>query len=162
MVENIKYIAIGLFTAIALNYISGFILGTDLPYVAVVSESMTHDQTTETNHYQFLMNKYGFTREQIDSFSINNGFRKGDVLIVRGIDTDNIVIGDVIVYDIPNQRVPVVHRVIDLNNGILTKGDHNPGEDNWKPIKIHGKAIFVIPLLGWPKLLLTELLSVVF
>ncbi len=163
IIENIKYIAIGLIAAYLLNFIFGVVLGTDLPIVAVISESMTHDSSTEVNHYNYLMSNYNFTREQIGSWSISNGFLKGDVLIVKGSDIDELKIGDVIVYNIEGQKIPIVHRIVEIDhNRIVTKGDHNKRSDQWIPTTIHGKAIVVIPLLGWPKLLLTELFSRVF
>ncbi len=159
IIEDIKYIVLGIVCAYLLNFGLGLALGTDLPVVAVVSESMTHDITTEFRHYEFLENNLDYAREEIDSWPLNNGFRKGDVLVVKGISDDNLKVGDVIVYNIQGQKIPIVHRVIKLeDNQILTKGDHNPGYDPWKVDIVRGKAIFVIPYLGWPKLLLTQLL----
>ncbi len=160
LIENIKYIAIGFIVAYLLNFGLGIVLKTDLPIVAVVSESMTHDETTENRHYKYLTDTYGFTREEIDSWPLNNGFLKGDVLIVT--NSSQPTVGDVIVYDIGTQKVPIVHRIVEMDGGIVTKGDHNPSIDSWTPAKIHGKAVFVIPFLGWPKLLLTAIFGTVF
>ncbi len=162
LLENIKYIIFGILAAYLLNLGAGIILGTDLPVVAVVSESMTHDSLTPSNHYKFLQENYNFTRNQIDSWPINGGFNKGDVLVVKGVKENELKIGDVIVYNIKGQKIPIVHRIIKIDGGIFTKGDHNPAADGWTPTKIHGKTVFVIPYLGWPKLLLTEILVRVF
>jgi len=156
--ETIGYIILGIVAAYLLNFSLGFALGTDLPVVAVVSDSMTHDSLTEVRHYQFLEKNLGYTREEIDSWPLKNGFLKGDVLVVDGVERDKLKIGDVIVYDISGQSTPIVHRIVKFENGqIITKGDHNPSFDPWKSTKIHGKTVLVIPFLGWPKLLLTEI-----
>ncbi|MBS3052390.1 MAG: signal peptidase I [Candidatus Aenigmarchaeota archaeon] len=162
LIENIKYIIFGILAAYLLNLLIGLILGTSLPVVAVVSESMTHDALTPLNHYKFLQENYNFTEDQINSWPINNGFRKGDVLVIKGIEESELNVGDVIVYNIKGQKIPIVHRIVKISDKIVTKGDHNPVADGWTPYKIHGKTIFVVPYLGWPKLLLTELLARLF
>ena len=157
------YIYLGIIAALFLNKALGlgFLLNTDLPVVAVVSDSMTHDSLTEKNHYQFLENNLGYMKEEIDSWPIKNGFLKGDVLVVKGISNEDLKVGKVIVYDIKGQNTPIVHRIVKIEDGQLTtKGDHNPSFDPWKPTKIHGEAILVIPYLGWPKLLLTQIFGV--
>lgn len=161
MIENLKYVILGIVAAYLLNIGLGIVLGTNLPVVAVVSNSMTHDATTEFTHYKFLETNYGYTKEQIDSWLLKNGFNKGDVLIVKGVKPNDLKIGDVIVYNINGQSVPIVHRIVDINENFVTKGDHNPGIDPWKVERIRGKAVFVIPFIGWPKLVLTYILSAV-
>ncbi|MCX6821501.1 MAG: signal peptidase I [Candidatus Aenigmarchaeota archaeon] len=159
-VETVVYIILGIVAAYLLNYGLGLLLGTKLPVVAVVSESMTHDSTTQIKHYQFLQNNFNYSKEQIDSWPIKNGFLKGDALVIMGVPEKDLKIGDVIVYDISGQNTPIVHRIVKFENGqITTKGDHNPAFDPWKPVKIYGKAVLVIPFLGWPKLLLTQFLG---
>jgi signal peptidase len=159
-VETVVYIILGIVAAYLLNYGLGLLLGTKLPVVAVVSESMTHDSTTQIKHYQFLQNNFNYSKEQIDSWPIKNGFLKGDALVIMGVPEKDLKIGDVIVYDISGQNTPIVHRIVKFENGqITTKGDHNPTFDPWKPVRIYGKAVLVIPFLGWPKLLLTQLLG---
>lgn len=143
-----------------MNYGLGFLLRTDLPVVAVISESMTHDHTTEIVHYKFLEEKYGYSRNYIESWPIKNGFRKGDVLVIKGVDKNEVKVGDVIVFDIDEQRIPIVHRVVKLEDDrIITKGDHNQVTDPWEVKKIHGKVIFIIPFLGWPKIIFTYIVS---
>jgi len=160
-IETIGYIVLGVVAAYLLNFSLGLAMGTDLPVVAVVSDSMTHDSLTLARHYEFLENNLGYSREDIDSWPISNGFLRGDVLVVDGISMDELKVGDVIVYDIKGQSTPIVHRIVKIDsNQITTKGDHNPSYDPWKPEKIHGKAVLVIPYLGWPKLILTEILGV--
>ena len=158
--DTLKYIILGIIVAYLLNFSLGKALKTDMPVVAVVSDSMTHDKLTPINHYEYLEKNLGFTKEQIDSWPIKNGFLKGDILIVKG--TEKLKVGDVIVYNIYGQKVPIVHRIIKIDKDyIITKGDHNPIYDPWQPTKIHGKVIGVIPFLGWPKLILVEVLGVI-
>lgn len=161
LLETVGYILLGVVAAYLLNFGLGLVLGTDLPVVAVVSDSMTHDVTTPLRHYEYLQDKYGYTQEDIDSWPITGGFLRGDALVVVGTETDELNPGDVIVYDIQGQSTPIVHRIvkIDKDGNIVTKGDHNPSYDPWTPTNIHGKAVAVIPFLGWPKLLLTTTLG---
>ncbi len=160
LLETVGYIALGVVAAYLLNFGLGLVLGTDLPVVAVVSDSMTHDVTTPLRHYEYLQDKYGYTKEEVDSWPITGGFLKGDALVVVGIEAEELKTGDVIVYDIEGQSTPIVHRIIEIEDGkITTKGDHNPSHDPWSPSNIHGKAVTVIPFLGWPKLLLTTTLG---
>ncbi len=143
-----------------MNYGLGFLLKTDLPVVAVISESMTHDSTTEYVHYKYLESEYGYDKDFINSWPIKNGFRKGDVLVIKGVNQSDLKVGDVIVFSIEGQKIPIVHRIIKIDNGtIQTKGDHNPVPDPWNIEKIHGKVVFVIPFLGWPKLIFTYIVS---
>ena len=157
--ENIKFFVFGVLLIFFMNYGLGFLLKTDLPVVAVISESMTHDTSTEYVHYKFLEAEFNYTRQQIDSWPINKGFRKGDVLVIKGVDKSELKVGDVIVFDIEGQRIPIVHRIVSLNGEIVTKGDHNPVIDPWRVERIHGKVILVIPFLGWPKVIFNQIIS---
>lgn len=158
--DTLKYIILGVVVAYALNFGLGILLKTDMPVVAVISDSMTHDELTEVNHYQYLETYFDYSREEIDSWPISSGFLRGDVLVVKG--TDDLKVGDVIVYHIYGQDVPIVHRIIKLDgNLIATKGDHNDSYDPWVPVKIHGKVVGVIPFLGWPKIILIESINLI-
>jgi len=161
LLETVGYILLGVVAAYLLNFGLGLVLGTDLPVVAVVSDSMTHDVTASVRHYEYLQEKYGYTQEEVDSWPITGGFLKGDALVVIGTGIDELKPGDVIVYDIQEQSTPIVHRIVEIDEDgdIITKGDHNPSHDPWAPTNIHGKAVAVIPFLGWPKLLLTTTLE---
>jgi signal peptidase I len=84
-------------------------------------------------------------------------FFKGDMMIVYG-DKD-VSVGDIIVFDAPDRKYPIIHRIYGMNNGeIKTKGDHNQYVDPWiiYSKNLHGKAIIKVPLLGWVKILFTE------
>lgn len=157
----IIYAALGIFIAFLVNQTLAFALSTDLPVVAVVTSSMTHDASTEINHYQWLQKNLGYNRSYIDSWPTANGFLIGDMPIVQGIPEYSV--GDVVVYSIPGQRVPVIHRIVKMNadGTFQTKGDHNPQqlpfEFSVKKEWIHGKVIFVVPKLGYFKVMVSRL-----
>jgi len=160
----IFYAFLGVMIAFLMNQSLAFALTTDLPVVAVVSQSMLHDSTIETTHYQWLEKNFGYERSYIESWPIENGFDVGDMPIVQGAGDYNI--GDVIVYSIPNQKVPIIHRIITKNDdgSFVTKGDHNsnllPFESSVKKSQIHGKVIFIIPKLGYFKVGVSRLMGV--
>ncbi len=87
-------------------------------------------------------------------------FYRGDMMIVYG--EKNIEVGDVVVFDSPDKKYPIIHRVVEIRDGgIITKGDNNPSTDEGKwgviPMdNIHGKAFLKIPLLGWVKRLFVD------
>ena len=91
-------------------------------------------------------------------------FYKGDMIIVFG--EKNIKLGDIVVFDSPDLKYPIIHRVVEIkNNGVITKGDNNPisDEGRWGTIpfdNIYGKAMLKIPLLGWVKILFVDLTGV--
>ncbi len=146
----------------------GFLLGTGFPVVAVVSGSMEHDggfddwwqsqaycsnSCTQEQWYA----SYGITKEQFQEFPFKNGFNKGDIMVLVGVEPKNIKIGDVIVY---MNSEPIIHRVVKIDSTIQTKGDHNPDsgiiDKNIQDNAIIGKAVFKIPLVGWIKIAFVE------
>lgn len=177
------------------------ILGSSLPLAGVESSSMDHqivmddferlilcndiysnEEKKEIGHINFdkywdicggWYEKENITKEQFSRFSLNNGFRKGDVIVVWG--RFNPKIGDVIIFK-PNRDSmaprPIIHRIVSINNRIIqTKGDHNgkqltsdnniykTDETSITQDQIIGKAIIKIPYLGWPKIWVTELIN---
>ncbi|MBR9681613.1 MAG: signal peptidase I [Candidatus Altiarchaeota archaeon] len=144
--------------AMILRFAFGFILGSQYPFVAVMSPSMTHDDVATNNHY-IWMAKHGFTTQDIQDLPFHNGFNKGDALILAG--AKDVSIGDVVLYINPNLEYPIIHRVVNITEeGYITKGDRNAAPDPWviKPTWLKGKALFLIPALGWIRVLPTELL----
>jgi signal peptidase len=129
---TIFYIIVGIAVAFAINQSLAFILKTDMPIVAVESNSMVPT------------------------------FYKGDVLILQGVSPEQLKIGDIIVFFPTGQNIPIVHRIIAINSDgtFQTKGDANAGQLQFeKAIKseqIHGKMIAIIPFIGWIKIGLTE------
>lgn len=87
-------------------------------------------------------------------------FFKGDMIIVYG--TRDLKVGNIIVFEVPDRKYPIIHRIISINDGFIrTKGDNNSGQDpeSWKTKidDVYGKALLNIPLLGWVKILFVDL-----
>ena len=129
--------------------------GTSLPIVAVVSDSMYHTNTFDPwwvsrgSSYEGI----GITKDEFQGFPAKNGLSRGDMLFVINQQPK---IGDVVIYDRPNQGFTIVHRLVSSVNGeYVTKGDNNFVAD--QPIEksqIRGKVVFAVPLLGYPRFLL--------
>jgi signal peptidase len=131
-ISTIIYIVGGVIAAFLINQGLALVLNTDMPLVAVESNSMVPT------------------------------FYKGDILVLIGTEAKDLKIGDIIVFSVPSQNVPVVHRIIKINidGSFQTKGDANSGqlsfEKNILKEQIHGKEVAIIPYLGWVKILMTE------
>lgn len=132
--ETILYVVVGVALAFAINQGLAFALSTDLPIVAVESNSMVPT------------------------------FQRGDVLILQGMPCEALQVGDIIVFSPPQQSTPVVHRIISINpdRTFQTQGDANTGqlpfERHIECSQIHGREILIIPYLGWVKIGLSELI----
>ena len=160
----------------------GFILETSFPVVAVVSGSMEHDGNFDAwwNSLTAFCNsqnceqkawyaQHEISEEQFKAYIFKNGFNKGDIMILHGIEPKNIKIGDVLVFQSSQSGEPIIHRVAEIHGneseGFIyqTKGDHNPASgpmDMEIPEKaIIGNAIFRVPILGWIKILFVDFLS---
>ena len=164
--------------------ILGLIFNTSLPLAIVESNSMNHQIVRDdanrlnlcgnfySNKEKISFDKYwdicgqwyeenaDISKEQFKEFKFNNGFKKGDLMIISNWgETD---VGDILIFQ-TNRRYPLIHRVISLNP-ISTKGDHNEIQLNEEKIiqenQIIGKAIFRIPYVGWPKVALCEIADI--
>jgi len=130
--NSVLYVVVGIALAFIINHGLAFALSTDMPVVAVESNSMVPT------------------------------FYKGDILILKGVSKEDIKVGDIVVFSPYEGTTPVVHRIIKINKDgtFQTKGDANSGqlpfEKRIKFEQIHGKVIFIIPYLGWIKLGFTE------
>ena len=112
---------------------------------------------------------YGITEERFKEFSFKNGFNKGDIMVLKGVEPKNIKIGDVLVFQSAYGNEPIIHRVVaisgDESSGFVyqTKGDHNGDsgniDTNIQQDAVYGKAIFRIPFLGWIKIAFMWLFS---
>jgi signal peptidase I len=180
----------------------GVVLGTNLPVVAVISESMDHSMTlrcTNINsitkecikyNYEICGNNFdkkssinfdrywelcgewydnrSITKEEFQTYAFKNGFKKGDIIILKGVDYDKLEIGKVIVFN-AKYNYPVIHRVIDVNDFVQTKGDHNPRQIEDSKLneryitkdQLLGQAWFKIPYLGYVKIFAVDLLTCV-
>jgi signal peptidase I len=157
----------------------GILLGTNLPVVAVISESMTHEGDFETwwnspamcesgniirscTQREWYVTR-GISEDQFKKYIMKNGFNKGDIILLKGVTFDELKVGDVLVYQ-SKLPYPVIHRVIAKNDVIETKGDHNQKQIldarlNEKYItkdQILGKAWIRIPYLGYVKIWFTQ------
>jgi len=151
-----------------------FVLGTSTPLVSVFSGSMEHDYFDAQIGYQsgifgVALEDYwgsygswydekGIVIEEFKEFPVSGGFKKGDMLIV--VKGDNLNVGDVIVFDSGYFSYPIIHRIVEISDeGIKTKGDHNPVADSWVLTneQVYGKAVVVIPFVGWVKVLFSEM-----
>lgn len=125
----------------------------------------------------------GISQQAFDTFPFQNGFNTGDIMVLRS--AKNVHLGDVIVFQSLTKE-PIIHRVVGIkqtSRGTVyeTKGDHNAGqiveytnqsvqgvtvrvpiidETNVNAAQVVGKAWFKIPWLGYPKLWLSRLLSI--
>lgn len=181
------------------------IFGTSLPLAGVESSSMDHQIVEDdSGRLNLCGNSYSkeekiyisfddyweicgdwyedheISKENFSEFSLKNGFRKGDIILVWGRFEPEV--GDIIIFK-PNPGStaprPIIHRIVEVReeNGekiYETKGDHNEfqltssnnfystDETNIKENQILGKAILRIPYLGWPKIWLVELLKLFF
>jgi signal peptidase I len=159
---TVLYIVLGVALALATKQTLAIGLHTDMPVVAVVSPSMQHDNV-EATHYEWLAEHHDYNRNYIDSWSVPTGFLIGDMPIVSG--EQNYEVGDVIVYSVRGQKFPIIHRVIKVNDDgtYQTKGDNNtdqlPYELSVSEGQIFGKVAFVIPKLGYFKVILTKILG---
>jgi len=150
----------------------GLLLGTGFPIVAVVSSSMEHNNGLDDwfNSQADFYNKIGISKDDFMDFPFKNGFNKGDIMILKGVNAENVNVGEVIVFK-DGKPDPFIHRVIlkwkDNSYHFQTKGDNNPSsiktdyldETNIKEEQLIGKAVFRIPFLGYIKIWFVELLS---
>ncbi|MEM2954940.1 MAG: signal peptidase I [Candidatus Nanoarchaeia archaeon] len=144
------------------------ILATPLPFVIIESGSMHHEGSFDS---WFLLHgswylENNITIQEIKTWPWSNGLDKGDIIIVKGLKDYNYKKGDVIVFQISQQRTPIIHRIVDIkteDNETLfsTKGDHNDGQWPYeltiKKEQIIGKATARIAKIGWIKLAFVEI-----
>ncbi|RZD31407.1 MAG: signal peptidase I [uncultured DHVE6 group euryarchaeote] len=136
----------------------GFMLGTQLPIVAVVSNSMDHDTGFNTwweNNAEEYQN-FDINKSEFKEFKMKNGFNRGDAIIVVGKDFKELKVGDIIIFQTNSRSEPIIHRIIEKgDNWVSTKGDNNPTQLNFEK-QIHkddilGVAKIKIPFIGWVK-----------
>lgn len=160
--------------------------GTNLPIVAVVSSSMEHDgsfddwwssqaicdnlQVCSQGSWYATKN---ISRDDFSNYKLKNGFNKGDLIVLFGVDENKIKEGDIIVYSSEAKSIPIIHRVINIRNGteliFETKGDNNPyqitsyglDETNISYEQVIGKASAKIPFLGYVKIWFSNMINFV-
>jgi hypothetical protein len=161
IVDAILIVLIGKFV---IYPILGLIFTTSFPVVAVVSSSMEHNVDFDNwwDQNKELYEEFNITKTQFESFYLKDGFNKGDIFIVKG--NQQIKVGDIIVYRIQQQKDPIIHRVVAIDDAVQTKGDANPAQIHFEKSipqdQVYGKAILKIPYIGWVKVLFVELLNI--
>jgi hypothetical protein len=138
------------------------VTGSAVPIVSVASQSMYHQEFV--NFDRWWAERAEFYESDFMKFPVHNGLDKRDMLFVVKSD---IAVGDIIVYNPSPGCFPVqhqiVHRVIKIENGnYITKGDANNVQDRC-PVslgQVEGKALFSVPLLGYPRLLLNQIFGI--
>ena len=132
-VGDVFYILLGIFFALFIYTGLKIALSTPDPIVTVVSGSM------------------------IPALHV------GDMLILKGIDPQNIDEGDIVVYYYPPMERLIIHRVFEMydDGTFRTKGDNNitnTQPDRWvvQPEWVHGTPLVKIPYLGYPRILLEK------
>ncbi len=144
------------------------VTGTSIPLAIVESCSMYHGGNLFSNFNSWYSRhdaKYaawGINKSEFSNFPLENGFNKGDILLVTHADPSKLKVGDIIIYNAGIAN-PVIHRIVNItetSNGPLfsTEGDNNNGqlsfENGIKPSQILGKAqLKLIPYAGWIKLI---------
>jgi len=125
LIVNILTILIPILSAVSIYLGLQIALATTTPWVAVASGSMSP------------------------------ALEVGDLVIVQGVPPTSIQVGDIIVFD-PPQESRTIHRVTQIQtlpNGTIqfkTKGDANPTEDDWiQEQNVHGRVLYRIPYIGW-------------
>ncbi|MBI4894569.1 MAG: signal peptidase I [Candidatus Aenigmarchaeota archaeon] len=174
------YIFLGIAAAVAFTAVLGAALDTSVPLVAVLSGSMDHGVTDEPGasaypcakrsvgyvesfdgwweKCDYTYGEFSITRDQFASFPFRDGFKKGDIPVIR--NDGSFETGDIIVYSIPQQKVPIIHRIVSINSDgtFQTKGDHNAGQNPYEKSvgsgQVRGKVILVVPYLGYLRVLL--------
>lgn len=88
------------------------------------------------------------------SGSMQPTIKTGSVVIV--LPADDYKIGDIITFRSAKSKVPITHRIVEIqvNSGVpyyITKGDANNAPDSDLVLKksIQGKVLFFIPFLGY-------------
>ena len=145
----------------------GLAFGTGFPIVAVVSDSMEHSGMPFDSWWAVQHGFYdskNISLQEFKAMHFQNGFNKGDLMVLFGTKPDTVKIGDVIVF-MAGQPDPIIHRVVSIKKEnqtytFETKGDKNNAqivtswldETNVRQSAIVGKAVLRIPYLGWVKI----------
>ena len=160
----LSYIFFFIVTYLVLKFVlfPSFLFVTGLSDVtAVMSGSMKHDERINETYYEWMIDK-GYTLEEMEDFPFSKGLNIGDIVFVKDTRSpEEITVGDVIVFYNP-RGYSIIHRVVfEGNDTFTTKGDANLKSDYYEfdiPFEyVKGKAIFKIPLLGYPRVLLGRL-----
>ncbi|KZO94687.1 putative signal peptidase [Calocera viscosa TUFC12733] len=106
------------------------------------------------------------------SGSMEPAFKRGDLLFLTNFPNEKFEVGDITVYKLPHQGIPIVHRVIEahddstvLDQFLLTKGDNNPEDDKslygsrmkgLKRSNVIGRVKGFLPYVGYVTIVLND------
>ncbi|KAJ6594893.1 signal peptidase complex catalytic subunit SEC11 [Mycena capillaripes] len=115
------------------------------------------------------------------SGSMEPGIHRGDILFLSNYMPNNYKTGDITVYQVAGEEIPIVHRVVQthvapiddcieevnsecISRQLLTKGDNNDVDDVplYKGLEllenkhVVGKVQFIIPVVGYVTILINE------
>lgn len=153
------------------------VTGTTLPLAIVESCSMYHEgnifsnfdswwERREQKYAQFAIDKQKF-----EQYYFKNGFTKGDILFILGVDPQDIEIGDVIIFE-AGKANPLIHRVVQKEINPETQeytfstiGDNNNGQLSIEKGIREGQIVGIaqnrlIPYIGWGKLLAVDVINI--
>ncbi|KAJ6483984.1 signal peptidase I [Mycena sanguinolenta] len=103
--------------------------------------------------------------------SMEPGIHRGHLLFLSNYEPYDYKTGDITVYQIAGESIPIVHRVVQTHTGpknssrfFLTKGDNNEVDDlslyqglEWlEPKHVVGRVRAIIPLVGYVTILVNE------
>jgi len=138
-----------------------FLTGTSLPLVIVESCSMYHHEDGfERSFESSVYGDYGIGLGGTLGWDFQNGFSKGDVIFVVGVN--NLEVGDVVIFE-GGSTYPIIHRLVNVGDSYSTKGDNYVtnsrqllSEQSISEDQLIGKALFRVPMIGWAKLIFFE------
>ncbi|MFF2269957.1 signal peptidase I [Cellulosimicrobium cellulans] len=100
----------------------------------------------------------GATPYTVLTGSMRPTYPPGTMVVVRPVDVERVVPGDVVTYQLASGRPEVVtHRVVAVAVGadeervLTTQGDANaaPDPEPVRPVQVRGTVVYAVPLLGW-------------
>ena len=107
-----------------------------------------------------LVGVFKYKMVAVMSDSMNPKYYKGDAVILKKYDNEELKVGDIIAYYSDNNLI--IHRINNINDDFITlKGDNNNSIDS-KRIKkedVEGIYLFHIKFLGYPRMIISEILG---
>jgi signal peptidase len=107
----------------------------------------------------------GYQPTIVHGKSMEPTYHTGDLVITKDVDTDSLIVGDVIVFSVGSRNV--VHRIIevrvtDTSRVFITQGDNNDvPDDEVHPATVIGKVNVVIPKIGSPGVAVKHLFTAI-
>ena len=99
----------------------------------------------------------GFQHYKAVSGSMSPAIKTSSMILVRA-PGEEIRVGDVIIFDAADEELPIMHRVVEIQEDetgtrrLITKGDANDSVDSWDTTSdnVLGKVVLVILGVGYP------------